>query len=111
MAAKIAKVRTWVSDTLPESTIRQRLQNWIDQNSTAESEEQIAEGIKQILTTLTDSERSEVSAHLTGRAFDIQHPTNNTERIKSDIRALPGVERFLEDEEGASKWHIQFEVK
>jgi hypothetical protein len=50
-----------------------------------------------------------ISRHLTGRAFDVRPVMQNAEAIKADIRALPGLNKFLEKEAGHVRWHAQFQ--
>lgn len=50
-----------------------------------------------------------ISRHLTGRAFDVRPVMQNAEAIKADIRALPGLNKFLEKVAGHVRWHAQFQ--
>ena len=58
---------------------------------------------------MQESEILKISRHLTGRAFDLRPVTQNAEAIKADVRALPGLNKFLEKEAGHVRWHAQFE--
>lgn len=111
MAAQVAKRRTWIADNYPESPVHRRLQDWVVQNPTALSEEEIARGLALIMTNFTDGERGQVSGHLVGMAFDIQPPATDTDKIKAEIKNLPHIERLLENIEGENSWHIQFKVE
>jgi hypothetical protein len=41
-------------------------------------------------------------------AFDVQPVTQDADAIKKSIRALAGLDKFLEMEGGLVRWHAQF---
>jgi hypothetical protein len=77
-------------------------------NPSARSASAIAKGLQTVLSRFSDDELRGLSKHLSGEAFDVQPVTENAEQIKADIRALPGVEKFLDKEGGLVRWHAQF---
>jgi len=108
MASNIVKLkdRKWIEKTYLAGA---KLQEWIDQHPEASTIDQITAGLEQTMNALPEPELLKVSRHLTGRAFDIRPITKNAAAIKSDIRALPGLHKFLDREGGHVRWHAQFE--
>lgn len=86
-----------------------KLQQWVDQHPHARTVDEITAGLEQTMNAMPESERTRISRHLTGRAFDVRPVTANAEAIKADIRGLPGLNKFLEREAGLIRWHAQFD--
>jgi hypothetical protein len=97
--------RKWIEQTYASATA---LQKWVDDNPAATTVDQLAAGLKGVLDSMSDADRRKVSKHLSGDAFDVQPQTKDAEKIKQDIRALPGLTRFLDHEGGLDRWHAQF---
>jgi hypothetical protein len=57
---------------------------------------------------MAEADLLKISRHSTGRAFDIRPVTENAAAIEADIRALPGLQKFLDREGGHVRWHAQF---
>lgn len=106
LAMEIAKHREWGNE---RNGAYQKIQKWLDQNTTMVTTEEIAAGLRTLISNMSHKEQDEISPHITGRAFDIQPPSANAEQIKAHIRALPLLEQLLENEDGHAMWHIQFE--
>ncbi|HKS21592.1 MAG TPA: hypothetical protein VJZ76_02250 [Thermoanaerobaculia bacterium] len=108
MAANIVSSgnRNWIRQTYAAADA---LQQWVDANPDVVTKDGIAAGLEATLHTLPDADRNKVSKHLTGQAFDIKPQTANADVIKSDIRELPGLTKFLEREGGLVRWHAQFQ--
>jgi hypothetical protein len=108
MAANIValKDRKWIGKTYLAGA---KLQAWVDQHPEATTVDQITDGLEQTLKAMPEKELLKISRHLTGRAFDIRPVTKNAVAIKKDIRALPGLHKFLDREGGRVRWHAQFE--
>jgi hypothetical protein len=98
--------RQWIGNTYIKG---QKLQAWVDAHPEAKTVDQITTGLTQVMNAMTEDERSKISRHLTGRAFDVRPLKLNAKAIKADIRALPGLNKFLEQEGGLVRWHAQFD--
>jgi hypothetical protein len=70
--------------------------------------EQISTGLKGVLDAMTDTERSKISKHLSGDAFDVQPQTKDAVKLKADMAVLPGATKLLSEEGGLERWHVQF---
>ncbi len=110
MAKNIVKSgdRKWIEKTYSNTSSRRKLQKWVDDNTEATTVSGIAKGLEGILTTLTERQRSYISKHLSGEAFDVRPVRENAEQIIRDINALSGLDRFLTREGGLVRWHAQF---
>jgi hypothetical protein len=108
MAANIVALhdRNWIGKTYLAGA---KLQAWVDSHPTAVTVEQITTGLVATMSAMPEEELLRISRHLTGRAFDIRPVVQNAAAIKNDIRALPGLQKFLEKEGGHVRWHAQFE--
>ena len=100
--------RQWIYRTYKKDLAHAKLQQWVNDHPEATTVATIAAGLEATMNAMTDNERANVSKHLTGQAFDVQPVRENADKIKSDIRALPGHPKFLEKEGGLTRWHIQF---
>jgi hypothetical protein len=108
MASNVVKNRKWIVQTYKPTPVSAACQQWVDGNSNAKSAEDIAGGLQSVLSQFPDTELRRLSKHLSGDAFDVQPVTQNADQIKADIKALPGVEKFLDKEGGLVRWHAQF---
>jgi hypothetical protein len=108
MASNIValKDRKWIGKTYLAGA---QLQKWVDQHPEAKTIDQLTAGLEQTMTAMPESDLLKISRHLTGRAFDIRPTSKNAASIKKDIRALPGLHKFLDREGGHVRWHAQFE--
>jgi len=105
MAANVVLNRKWIGQTYIAAT---KLQKWVDQHPEAKTIDAITAGLEQVMAAMPESELVKISRHLTGRAFDVRPVKTNAAAIKADIRALPGLHKFLEKEGGLVRWHAQF---
>jgi hypothetical protein len=87
----------------------QKIREWLNQNSATKTDADIANGLRDVISNMSESERYEINPHLTGKAFDIESPTTNAEQIKAHILTLPSFVRLLENEDGTPVWHVEFE--
>jgi hypothetical protein len=108
MASNVVKNRKWIVQTYKPTPVSAACQDWVDQNPDATSQADIASGLESVLDGFTDQELRQLSLHLSGDAFDVQPVTQNADQIKADIRALHGLDRFLDKEGGLLRWHAQF---
>jgi hypothetical protein len=84
------------------------LQKWVDDHPAATTVDAIAAGLKGVLDAMSEEQRGKVSKHLSGDAFDVQPQEKDADKIKADMAALPGVTKFLQQEGGLTRWHVQF---
>lgn len=98
--------RKWIAKTYLAGA---KLQAWVDSHPAAKTVDALTDGLEQTMKAMPEEERTKISRHLTGRAFDIRPITANAEAIKADVRALPGLHKFLEREGGHVRWHAQFQ--
>src|SRR5260370_10890688 len=107
MAANIVllKDRQWIGKTYLAGS---KLQKWVDDHPNAVTIDQITDGLEKTIDAMPETELLKISRHLTGRAFDIRPVTNNAAMIESDIRTLPGLQKFLDKEGDHVRWHAQF---
>jgi hypothetical protein len=108
MAANVVMNRKWIQETYTDSKARDAAQKWVDNHPEAKSVDEIAAGLKQVLDGLSNGELGTLSKHLSGDAFDVQPVTKQATKIKRTIRSLPGLTKFLEEEGGLERWHVQF---
>jgi hypothetical protein len=108
MAGNVVKNRKWIVQTYKPTPVSAACQDWVDQNPDATSQADVASGLESVLDGFSDQELRQLSLHLSGDAFDVQPVTQNADQIKADIRALPGLDKFLDKEGGLLRWHAQF---
>ena len=108
MASNIVKNRKWIVQTYKPTPVSAACQKWIDDNPQATSSEAIKAGLLSVLNGFGDPDLRKLSKHLSGDAFDVQPVTQNADKIKADIRALAGLDKFLDKEGGLIRWHAQF---
>jgi len=107
MAANVLRNRKWIAQTYVETAEREALQNWIDSHPETRTQAAIAAGLKSIMSGWSDDQKTRVSLHFCGHAFDVQ-PVANGAAIKRTIRSLPNLRKFLEAEGGLVRWHADF---
>jgi hypothetical protein len=107
MAANIVSLhdRKWIGNTYLAGA---KLQAWMDQHPEAVTVDALTAGLEQTMNAMPEEERTKISRHLTGRAFDIRPVVLNSKVIKADVQALPGLHKFLDHEGGHVRWHAQF---
>lgn len=91
-----------------DQLIRQQLREWLDTTTDAVTEKAICDRLIQLISAMSDQQRDDVNAHLTGRAFDLRTPSGDAQGIRDYINKLPRFRRFVETEEGTEIWHVQF---
>jgi hypothetical protein len=108
MASNVVENRKWIEQTYVSTTISKACQKWVDDNPDQKTKESIAAGLLSVLDAHTDADLAKLSKHLSGDAFDVQPVETNADEIKKTIRALTGLDKFLEKEGGLVRWHAQF---
>jgi hypothetical protein len=106
MAGNVVKNRKWIGQTYLAGA---KLQRWVDTHPQAKTVDAITAGLAEVIQSMADDECNKISRHLTGRAFDVRPVNQNAATIKADIRALPGLHKFLDKEGGLIRWHAQFQ--
>ena len=106
MARNVVLNRKWIGQTYLAGA---KLQQWVDKHPEAKTVDAITAGLEQTMKAMPEVELLKISRHLTGKAFDVRPVTKNAAAIKADIRALPGLHKFLEKEGGLVRWHAQFQ--
>src|SRR6266849_241425 len=103
MASNIVSLndRQWIAKTYLAGAT---LQKWVDDHPSAVTIDQITAGLLETMKAMAEAELLKISRHLTGRAFDIRPVTENAAAIERDIRALPGLNKFLDKEGGHVRW-------
>ena len=108
MASNVIKDRAFIVRTYKPSPICSGCQQWIDAHPQATLVEQIAAGLLSVFQAAPESEVMAFSKHLTGDAFDIQPVEADADAIKTVMRQLPLLEKFLDHEGSLIRWHAQF---
>ena len=106
MAGNVVHHRKWIGKTYLSAA---KLQQWVDNHPEANTVDEITAGLEQVMNEMPEEELVKISRHLTGRAFDIRPVSAHAAAIKADIRALPGLHKFLDKEGGIVRWHAQFQ--
>jgi hypothetical protein len=97
--------RKWIEDTYSSADA---LQKWVDDNPEAVTVADLTAGLSETMDAMAEGDLRKISKHLTGEAFDVQPQEKDADAIKADIKALPGLTKFLEKEGGLVRWHAQF---
>jgi hypothetical protein len=108
MACNVVQHRNWIEQTYVETAERDALQKWIDSHPKDTTQLTISAGLESIMNGWTDEQKGRVSLHFSGQPFDVQ-PVVNGDAIKSTIKSLPNLRKFLESEGGLIRWHVDFE--
>jgi hypothetical protein len=108
MAGNVVKKRTWIQNTYVPTDVSKACQKWVDDNPTKTTKEDIAAGLLSVLNEFEDSQLAVLSKHLSGDAFDVQPVETDADAIKTTIRGLDKLHKFLEKEDGLVRWHAQF---
>ena len=108
MASNVVKNRKWIEETYAASDLRTALQKWVDDNPALTKPAEVAAGLLGVFEAATEEAVGKFSKHLSGEAFDVQPVTLDAEAIKTTIRGLEGLGKFLETEGGLVRWHAQF---
>lgn len=110
MAGNVVENRKWIEETYVETDIRKKLQKWVDDNPEKKTKDEIKEGLLSEMSDATDAQLATLSKHLSGEAFDVQPVDTDAEDIKTTIRGLDNLDKFLEKEGGLVRWHAQFKA-
>jgi hypothetical protein len=109
MAGNVLGNRNWIRDTYAESPERYELQTWVDTHPEALTRDQITAGLRTVMNGWNDTRKVRLSRHFAGLAFDVRPVAGaGGDSIKTTIRALPYLRRFLDSEGGMVIWHAEF---
>ena len=108
MASNVVKNRKWIEQTYKPGVVCKACQQWVNDHPEATTKELIAKGLASVMNAASDADVGKVSKHLSGDAFDVQPVSVNAEAIKTTIRGLAGLDKFLDKEGGLVRWHAQF---
>lgn len=103
MAGNVVRNRRWIEQTYRSTTAIRALQQWVNSHPSADTVDEIALGLANLMNAMPEAQRIGISRHLSGRAFDVQ-PNSCPE---SAITAL-GPRQFLQREGGLVIWHVGF---
>ena len=103
MAGNVMQNRQYIKNTYASSVASRELQTWIDDHPEAGTAESVAAGLLSVLRALPFGQASQISRHLTGRAFDLE-PGSCT--IAQVLALRPRL--FLTHEAGLVRWHCQW---
>jgi hypothetical protein len=110
MAGNVVQNRNWIKETYLQSAERDSLQKWVDDHPGATTKAQISAGLQGIMNGWTDEQKGRLSRHFSGQAFDVRPVAGQDGKaIKTTIRGLPNLRKFLESEGGLTIWHADFE--
>ena len=107
MASNVVINRNWILETYRPTVESRACQDWVDKNRTADYADTTI-GLLGVLQGFSDEDLANWNHHLAGLAFDIQPVVLNADQIKADIKLLPNLNLFLEQEGGLTRWHVQF---
>lgn len=111
VAGNVVQNRDWIKETYLASPERDALQGWVNSNADATTASAIAAGLAGIMSSWTDDQKSRLSRHFSGQAFDVQPMTgSHGDDVKVAIKALPNLRKFLDNEGGLVIWHADFEL-
>lgn len=108
MAVNVVQDRQWIKATYRETPETLACQKYVDDHPEATSVNTLYNGLLGVLNNFTDPQLAEWNHHLAGLAFDVQPEEKDAELVKADIRALAGLDLFLEKEGNLRRWHAQF---
>lgn len=108
MASNVVRNRRWIAQTYLASPLCTRCQDWVDAHPERTTWQEIQAGLLSVLDRASDAELAKFSFHLAGMAFDVLPVTVDADKIKTTIRQLHGLDKFLDTEGGLVRWHAQF---
>jgi hypothetical protein len=92
--------RRWIAETYRDGPAIRHLQQWVDAHPEATTRVELSGGLFSVLTSMPAEERSHVSRHLAGMAFDVRPHSCPF----SALEALEPVQ-LLSHEGDAERWH------
>lgn len=109
MAGNVVMNRKYIEQTYAASPERDALQKWVDDHPAATTKTAISAGLEGIMNGWNDTQKRKLSLHFSGEAFDVKPVSGSGgDAIKTTIKNLPKLKRFLESEGGLTIWHAEF---
>lgn len=71
---------------------------------------QLAGALNNVMSRMAPEQLSQISLHVSGLAFDIKPDSVPIEKLRAALTLLPGYSKFLEDEAGLKRWHVEFKA-
>lgn len=109
IAGNVVANRKYIEETYAASSERDALQNWVDDHPEATTTTAISAGLEGIMNGWSDTQKGKLSRHFSGEAFDVKPVSGSSgDAIKTTIKTLPKLRKFLEAEGGLTIWHAEF---
>lgn len=86
------------------------LRDWLNAETGDITQTELAARLANLVTLMLPSDRDKVSGHLTGKAFDIDAPTQNPDAVERTIKSLRHLHAFTKAAHGEGVWHLHFRV-
>lgn len=110
MAANVLRSRQFIKNTYKASTLRDKLQAWVDANPGAITQAAVLNGLMSVFNAADPASVADFSKHLAGDAFDVQ-PVNGAlgNQIYNSLNQLQtqGKGKFISNEGGLRRWHFE----
>src|ERR1051325_2299382 len=90
--------------------IAKELRDWLNAETGVVTKSELAARLAYLVTPMSPSNRDKVSGHLTGYAFDIVAPTQNSDAVERTIKSLRHLHAFTKMAHGEGVWHLHFRV-
>jgi V8-like Glu-specific endopeptidase len=103
MAGNVVLNRRWIEQTYRSSPAIRSLQQWVNSHPSADTVDEIANGLTALMRAMPQAQLMTISKHLSGRAFDVKPNSCPV----SAIEAL-SPRQFLQREGGLVIWHVSF---
>jgi predicted chitinase len=103
--------RGFIRCTYKSSTLKNKLQAWVDAHETdRQNRQKAANAFTSILTSAPTAELMGFSQHLSGMCFDLQPVAEYEKAVFDAVAKLPGVNpsQVFKNEAGQRRWHIGF---
>jgi murein L,D-transpeptidase YcbB/YkuD len=113
MASNVVHNLQWIKETYVDNAVSEACQKWVDEHEDEAKEvDSCAKGLLETLDSFSDDERRHISWHLSGDAFDCEPDGNEAhlkllEEIVEESIASGGTAKFLSQEGGLTRWHVQ----
>lgn len=109
MAGNVVANRNYIEETYAASSERDALQKWVGDHPEATTKAAISAGLEGIMNGWSDAQKRKLSLHFSGEAFDVEPVSGSDgDAIKTTIKSLPKLRKFLESEGGLTIWHAEF---
>jgi hypothetical protein len=90
--------------------VARELRDWLNAETGDITQTELAVRLANLVTLMLPPDRDKVSGHLTGKAFDIDAPTQNPDAVERTIESLRHLHAFTKAAHGEGVWHLHFRV-